>query len=174
MTKPIITLKNIQHSAFASEETHCYNATLFVDGEKWGEVGNDGHGGADRFHPVKGKSWADYSALNERIAAEYPKVDCTDVGAPGTFLTQNLEMICGNLVNDHLTERAVKRDLSSKLCYIKPDAEGIYTIPLKQKGRLFPVEQVRAFAEKRHPGITVLNGMPLPEVVALYRQHRAA
>ena len=34
----MIELKNIKHSEFASEETHCYEATLYVDGVRWGRM----------------------------------------------------------------------------------------------------------------------------------------
>ena len=43
-----IELKNISHYARGSEETPCYNATVYVNGKKTIEVGNDGHGGCDR------------------------------------------------------------------------------------------------------------------------------
>lgn len=44
---PVIELRGIKRTAWASEETHCYQATLYVDGEKWGTVSNQGHGGCD-------------------------------------------------------------------------------------------------------------------------------
>jgi len=40
---PVIELRGIKRTAWASEETHCYQATLYVDGEKWGTVSNQGH-----------------------------------------------------------------------------------------------------------------------------------
>ena len=43
-----IELKNISHYERGSEETPCYNATVYVNGKKAIEVGNDGHGGMDR------------------------------------------------------------------------------------------------------------------------------
>jgi hypothetical protein len=75
MNQPKIELRAIQTSAFASEETHCYTATLYVDGLKWGSVSNEGHGGADHFHGVDGKSYADLKALDAQIAATYPESD---------------------------------------------------------------------------------------------------
>lgn len=40
-----IELKNIKYSQFASHETNCYQASIYVDGRKAGAVDNDGHGG---------------------------------------------------------------------------------------------------------------------------------
>jgi hypothetical protein len=45
-----LELKNISHYARGSEETPCYNATVYINGKKAVEVSNDGHGGSDRQH----------------------------------------------------------------------------------------------------------------------------
>ena len=106
-TKPVITLTGIKHTAWASEETHCYQATLYVDGEKWGQVGNDGHGGCDYFHGT-GKTYEDLRRLNERIAATFEPYT-----GFGTSLEYNLEMICGDLVNKWLADREFAKLLRS-------------------------------------------------------------
>ena len=43
-----LEMKSIKHSAFASEETDCYEGYVYVDGKKAIYVSNDGKGGADR------------------------------------------------------------------------------------------------------------------------------
>ena len=45
-----IELKNIKHSEFASHETFCYEATLYVEGKPFAQVSNDGQGGSDRLY----------------------------------------------------------------------------------------------------------------------------
>jgi hypothetical protein len=67
-TKPNIELKNIRVLTSMSQETHCYEATLWVDGERWGTVGNAGHGGCDDVHLEKGR---DLQALEARIKATF-------------------------------------------------------------------------------------------------------
>ena len=42
-----LELKSIQYSKFASQETACYEAKLYVDGKPLALVGNQGHGGCD-------------------------------------------------------------------------------------------------------------------------------
>ena len=37
-----ITLKNVKYSEFASQETYCFEATIYLDGKKAGQVRNDG------------------------------------------------------------------------------------------------------------------------------------
>lgn len=64
-----ITLKAIKHSKFASQETDCYTANLYVDGTKIGTVSNAGHGGCDEF-------WGDREKYREADAwckANLPK-----------------------------------------------------------------------------------------------------
>jgi hypothetical protein len=40
-----IELKNVKHSEFASHETNCFEATIYVDGKKAGEAHNNGCAG---------------------------------------------------------------------------------------------------------------------------------
>lgn len=54
-----ITLKNVKYAEFASEETHCYSASVYFDGKRVGQVKNDGHGGCDYQYPSDEKRWAD-------------------------------------------------------------------------------------------------------------------
>jgi hypothetical protein len=42
-----------------SEETECFTAEFWVDGEQIAVVKNDGHGGCNSFTPVKGFTWKD-------------------------------------------------------------------------------------------------------------------
>jgi hypothetical protein len=53
-----LQLKAIQYSEFASQETNCYAANLYLDGKKVASVGNAGHGGGDFFH-------GDFKLLNQ-------------------------------------------------------------------------------------------------------------
>lgn len=49
-----ITIKNLKVAEFASEETLCFEATVYVDGVRSFTAKNDGHGGCNFYHPVKG------------------------------------------------------------------------------------------------------------------------
>jgi hypothetical protein len=40
-----ITLKKFKHAAFASRETLCFTATIYLDGREVGDVHSDGNGG---------------------------------------------------------------------------------------------------------------------------------
>jgi hypothetical protein len=83
-----IELRNIKYADFASHETACYQASVFIDGAKVGETSNAGHGGADNVYPHE---------VAERIdayAATLPPFDYD-----GYVIAQNHETIFGDLLN---------------------------------------------------------------------------
>jgi hypothetical protein len=159
-TAPTITLKSISHNERMSDETHCYSATLYVDGDKWGEVSNHGHGGPDSFHPVKGKGWDDLRALNERIEATMAKIE-----AYGMTLTPSLETICGDLVNEWLREKDFKRAMSRKVLFTQDGKEGIFEISVKRGATL---DQTLVAIRRQKPEWRILQDMPLDEAKAIY------
>ncbi len=110
-TKPIIALKAIKHCEFASQETHCYQAVIYVDGKRFATVKNDGFGGSDMVQPIK----ADYSEvlkLEELINETYDREPCRYF-ADGFQPT--LESICCELVNEHLREKDLRLRLQGVL-----------------------------------------------------------
>lgn len=120
-------LKNIKHSEFASHETHCYEATLYVNGKRFCKVGNDGYGGSDNYWPLNNKvtnaqMWAYVKEVNDYLK----QFKCE-----GAFsdLSYNLEIICGELVNSWLEDKEVKKALKSIL-YIKPQDNSIWKVKL--------------------------------------------
>lgn len=46
-----ITLKNVKHAVFMSQETECFEASVYINGKKAGTVSNAGHGGCNDYHP---------------------------------------------------------------------------------------------------------------------------
>ena len=163
----MIQLKNIKHSEFASEETHCYEGKLYVDGILWGVVGNSGHGGPDHFYGVGGRDYGDLPALNERIAAAYPRIT---FGDDNEGITANLETVCGDLVNDFLRQRHLKsllsRSTKTKVLYFKePPVEGapLFTQPLKTHS----LEAMVKFIATKYPTAVVINTLPQDQALKL-------
>lgn len=163
-----VELKNIKYAAFASEETHCYSATLYIDGVNIGEISNEGHGGCDMFHPAKGRTWDDYRNADARCKAELPPCDLTSIGLPGETMPQSLETVCGDLVNEFLRRRDLKRMCGRQIAFFKerPTAPGapLFVIPIK--GR--PVPALAQAVAQRHPGAVVLNTLPEAEALKLF------
>jgi hypothetical protein len=66
-----IELKNIKYADWASEETTCYRATIYINGVKVGETFNSGQGEPDRVHPYHLIPWIDaHAATLPRIKVD--------------------------------------------------------------------------------------------------------
>jgi len=157
--KPVIELKNIKHTAWMSEETHCYQASLYVDGEHWGTVSNEGHGGCDNFRGLE-RDWADIRELNKRIAETYEPYTYG-----GKSLDQDLEMVCGDLVNQWLRDKDFNRAMKAKVLFTKPNTQGIWQLAVKKP---YTLETTLAALRSRNPQYTYLADLPVDEAKAIY------
>ncbi len=170
-TKPKIELKNIKHTAWASQETHCYQATLYVDGVKWGTVSNQGHGGCDLFDGAEGYDWDDLAELNKRIAETYKPYTFGDgndevmLGAVPRSINQDLDMVCGDLVNQWLRDRDFNKAMKAKVLFTKPNVQGIWQLAVKKP---LTFEVMLAKAKAQHPQYTYLADLPVDEAKAIY------
>lgn len=105
MKKPKITIRNLQHAAFASHETHCFEATVYVDGRRFMAAYNGGYGGPTQFDPIPNVSTReDITELEKRVAATFPKWG-TEVGLDADIYETDLEIVVFDLVNAALTKR---------------------------------------------------------------------
>lgn len=150
-----IELKAIQYAAFSSEETNCYSANLYVNGRKIDSVGNDGHGGPDRFHG----DHAAFATADAWCKANLPKWE----GSKGEALDTDLEMRCGQIVDEWLTARDLKTAFRTKVLMRDPADGNLYAV--KHRGR---IEVTIAGIGKRHPGAVILNALPFDEALTLY------
>ena len=126
-----IEIKNVKYAEFASEETNCFNASVYIDGVKAGTVSNDGNGGCDMFQP-----WELEKRLNE-YAKTLPPIDCTEFGGEGT-MESSAGIIIGDLMNEWLRNRDLKKMCAKKVLFRKPNekyADGEYH---SIKGKLTP------------------------------------
>jgi hypothetical protein len=158
-----IALKNIKYAAFASEETACYEASLYVDGKRIGTVANDGHGGPDRFHGDQ----AAYEQANQWLADNYPPVELFH----GQTTPMGIEMCCARLLDEHLMAKELKRALKSKVLYYQPDEKQI--MELGWKGvRKIDERHIQQAAQK-YPDAVILNTLPFDEALAAYWRYAA-
>lgn len=193
--EPVLELRNVKYAEFASEETACYQATLYVDGRKFCEVSNDGHGGCDDYFPVKGgvkpselreALWQLAKRINPqavRTWAEVPRerpdgaqVEVGDFDAitakyKGEYWKdgiQTQDSILEGVCGRLLTNWQIERDLVRGF-----KTRVIFTLPdgrlMECKLRGNPVAAVVASVKLRNPGAVVLNDLPLPEAVKIMR-----
>lgn len=87
------TLKNFQYLESRSEETHCFGAMLYLNGKKFANCGNSGHGGSTDIHFLP-----ECRELGEQVEAflkTQPKIKFDDSDFEMDF---NLEYIVDTLV----------------------------------------------------------------------------
>lgn len=89
-----VVLKNLKINTRLSEETHCFSASLYVDGKRRGDVTNRGHGGPTDF--------SDRSA--QRELDEWGKTQ-PSVESFGMQLPVTAELIVGDLLDKTMLER---------------------------------------------------------------------
>lgn len=152
-------LRNIKHSAFASHETHCFEATVYIDGKRAGTVRNDGHGGPDDWHPWELKARVD------AYASTLPAI----VEAGGTHVEaflRDAEFLVCEKVNEYLAARELSRKMARNLVF--HHAGQVWCITHAKHANLRPKQ--KALVLDRYPGAVILNDLPRDEAIALYRR----
>lgn len=159
-------LKNIKHAEFASQETNCYNATLYVDGKPFAQVGNEGHGGCD-FEYADPRTGLDNKAFYEKykaITATLP----SEVAYEGTSreftMEGSIEGVCSNLLTEWLINRDIKKILK-RVSVVRPDfKKGEYAqYPASVKPTPENIAKLRAQSNWKSDNI-VLNELTTEQV----------
>lgn len=158
-----IEIKNIKHSEFASEETNCFEATLYIDGKKIGRVSNQGHGGPDHFIGDDAK----YREANEWCKANLPKWTMSHDETDTKEYDTDLEMHTGELLTSWLLTRDMRKTMRSKVLFQMPDEQGIQVMAFKYGRKIDQrhIDHVKA----KYPSATILNEMPENEALKLYK-----
>lgn len=189
---PVITLRNVKYAQFASQETACFEATVYVDGRKFCHVHNDGHGGCNFYQPINGGRGGDLDAARLEIARQInPQVveryegkralveeksfEDLETEYEGNYwergvryLEEFWDGLCGKLLTDSLYERDLRRACAREVIFVKPGVSGLFQIKHRHR-----VAEATAHIKQKYPGATILNELPILEAVALYRQHGA-
>ena len=145
-----LELKNIKYTEWASQETLCYQAALYVNGKPLAIVSNDGSGGCDSEYPHpkhKGDFRADMQKVYEYFAALPPDEKY------GT--AQQLEYWCADTVSDYLTTRDLKRELRKKFLFTLKNRAGLF----ESKARPMPAADIAV----------ILNDVPVADALAIYK-----
>lgn len=166
-----IELKNVKYAAFASQETACFEATIWIDGKRAGEVSNEGTGGCNSYYP---------RALEERIdayAKTLPPVTATfndsSTGKP-FVLDQDADLFIGELLEDILLRKEFERMIKHRMVWVKTDGKmynGTKMAPDAMKRALaMTPETLKA---KIKDCQTLLNVLPRDDAFKLYKSHVA-
>jgi len=112
-----LELKNLQHSKFASHETHCFEAKLYINGVFSAQISNNGQGGSNYVWWEKGVPISE-KELEEYLTTNVDTLDPTH-NKEWSDLKYDLEIWVGNELNRILVSRRLKRDLKKKILFKK-------------------------------------------------------
>ena len=173
-----LMLKSIKHAAFASEETHCYSARLYLRGKPAAEMRNEGGGGPDLIDPL-GEWQGRERELSGEIRAALEAtgyISEWEAGMRGLGLPDysaadesGLALIEGwacEEINKHLMGKRLKSEMS-RAALIYHDGE---LITLKYPGKGKPDQRLYDSAREKRPSVKILNEMPFAEALAIFRK----
>lgn len=169
-----LELKNIKHAAFASEETHCFDAVLYLDGKPLAHISNDGRGGSNHVTPHERAGKSDVEARNKWWTA-MTKIDAYFASLPKSKLDlgngktadieQSLEIWTSEQINEWLARKEFKRRMKAKI--LAKFADGIYG--WKKAPQLD--KQIALIKQKyAADNITILNELDEAAAFAIYRE----
>lgn len=159
-----IELKNIKHSEFASHETNCYQAAIYIDGKRVGTVENDGQGGCDHVHPYQ------VAIQIDEYAKTLPKIICSfidpETNKPAE-MEQNHETIFGEIVADWLRAKDLKRMMAKRVLFVKEDGLIYQTKTMAAPALRHYLSQPKL--KDLYKGKTILNLLPFEQAMTIYK-----
>tara|TARA_R100001480_G_scaffold109002_1_gene110590 strand:- start:42 stop:572 length:531 start_codon:yes stop_codon:yes gene_type:complete len=162
-----LELKKIKVCKWASEETHCYQATLYRDGVPIIEVSNDGHGGSDSQWAIKPFENNIVDEVEDWCKKNLPKWK----GHNNEMYDTDLEIWCNEQVNKHLVEkdlqRSFKKDLKNKILFVENDKLMQFTW---KKCKELTSQHFEYFKSK-YPKRDILNLKNKDLAFKLYKKH---
>ncbi len=151
-----IELKNIKVNQRLSRETHCFSATVYIDGKRASIIENDGQGGADM--------WYDRSALDKVDA--YARTLPPAIGGDDP-LPMSAEILIGEMINRHISAAHLQKILRNRIVFTRGSE-------LLQTGVMAAEEMVAALTSKKFiqslRADQILNLMGFEDALKVYRK----
>jgi hypothetical protein len=152
-----LELKNIKYFATLSEETPCYEATVYVNDKKAIHVSNRGVGASDSHdvYPQFLDEWikkAEGKKLLETLNEYCVKTFGTEKTDWGE-IDIDLEHWCQKKMYEHVDQKKLKRDMKTKFICVDIDKNELYAYA--KKGHSDVAFQIHM--DKNHPNDTCLN-----------------
>lgn len=163
-----LEVKNISHYARGSEETPCYNATVYINGKKAIEVSNDGHGGCDRQDQYDGFDYGIVQKADEWCKKTFGQESFTyqsDGKEEVCTYDVTLEQHCHNELYKWLDTKALKRDLKKHYLFVEGTELKGYKKRANDTDTAF-----KHFFEKKHPNEKCLNFLPFDDALKLFKE----
>jgi len=161
----IIELKAIKHSSFASEETHCYEAKIYLNGKAIFTASNNGRGACDDYYPIGKFTYSDIQAIDQRLRDELPKWDMK-IEDTIKKMDNTLEMFCCDMVNRHLAKRDFNRLLKNKVLVKKPNEKDLNFFTWKNTKKI--TQQHIDHIKSKYKEYEILNEMPYDQAFEIF------
>lgn len=159
-------LKAVKYSAFASQETNCFEAKLFYKGKACAIAKNDGHGGCTDFYPLDDALFQDAVCY----AKSLPAVETSIMNEDGTpwMMEMDIEQVANELLTAWLIEKDYKRLVGKRVLWKKVGSNSIWqTGAAKNKPTL--EAWIKQLAEREDTDV-VLNTLPMVDALELFRK----
>ena len=161
-----LEVKNLSHYERGSEETPCYNATVYINGKKAIEISNEGRGGMDMQHQYDGFEHGIVQQANKWCINKFGKKSFTyqsDDDEKECTYDIDLEQYCHDELYKWLDTKHLKKDLKKKYLFVEDGKLMGY----KRKGT---DEEFKEFFEKNHSKQKCLNFLPFDDALKLFKE----
>ena len=154
-----IELKNLKHSDFASQETYCFEASVYIDGKKAGTVSNQGCGGCHSYHP---------NTLYQILAKEAAKLPHHEWRLNDEVLSvaPDADTIISELVTEALTAKDLKSGMRRRILFVGEDGSVFETQAMTAAALAVQLNRTDLFEKLKTK--TILNLLPFPEALSIY------
>jgi hypothetical protein len=154
-----IQLKNLKHSEFASQETYCFEASVYIDGKKAGIVSNQGCGGCHSYHP---------NSLYQSLKVEANKLPPIEWRLNEEVLTMqpDPDTLISELVTEALAIKDLKSGMRRRILFVGEGGEIYETKTIEPA--LLAHQLKRADIYQVLKTKTILNLLPFNEALSIY------
>jgi len=167
-----IEMKNISYYKRGSEETPCYNATVYINGKKAVEVSNDGHGGSDRQHTYPQCAF-NLREINDWCINTFGK-STWEYGGKTYSTDLDLEHYCHDELYNWLDAKELKKELKKNYVCVEKDKmkDEEFLVTWKRKGN-HTDDYFKNFLKTDYPHMVekCLNFMPFDQALKLFKEY---
>lgn len=153
-----IELKSLKYSDFASQETHCFQANIYIDGKMRGWASNDGRGGMTNIQPHEL-----YETIKLRTDKIPPRV--YEYGGQKMELEETPDSFIDGLVTLSLHEKDMKRAMKTRILFTRENQ-------VFETGKLTAAQMAASLAnpqiKEKLKADKILNLLPVTEALELY------
>ena len=153
-----IELKALKYSDFASQETHCFQANIYIDGKMRGWASNDGRGGMTNIQP--NDLWAEIKQYTDKMPPTIYKY-----GDQEMTLEASPDGLIDEFVTLALHEKDLKRAMKTRILFTR---ENQVFETKKLTAAELAASLAHAQIKDKLNADQVLNLLPMGEALSLY------